>query len=83
MCFPLCQNYSGWSFNCYRYSIVTAEEWSKLTQFYEVDYPIIIKKTDEDYLTNPGKYKFFFYCKIYERLIFTDTDVIRDMDCEL
>lgn len=44
------------SFNCYRYSIVTAEEWSKLTQFYEVDYPIIIKKTNDDYQTNPGKY---------------------------
>ncbi|XP_032686910.1 ubiquitin carboxyl-terminal hydrolase 48-like isoform X2 [Odontomachus brunneus] len=36
------------------YSIVTAEEWSKLAQFYEVDYPITIKKTDDDYQTTPG-----------------------------
>ncbi|XP_011139721.1 ubiquitin carboxyl-terminal hydrolase 48 isoform X2 [Harpegnathos saltator] len=35
------------------YSIVTAEEWSKLAQFYEVDYPITIKKTDDDYQTTP------------------------------
>lgn len=26
-------------------------------QFYEADYPIIIKKTDNDYQTNPGEYE--------------------------
>ncbi|XP_014488433.1 PREDICTED: ubiquitin carboxyl-terminal hydrolase 48-like isoform X2 [Dinoponera quadriceps] len=36
------------------YSIVTAEEWSKLVQFYEVDHSITIKKTDDDYQTTPG-----------------------------
>lgn len=56
---PLGQNCSGILFNCYRYSIATAEEWSKLMQFYEADYPIIIKKTDNDYQTNPGEYKIF------------------------
>lgn len=45
-------------FNCYRYSLVTAEEWSRLMQFYEADYPIIIKKTGDDYQVNPGEYKF-------------------------
>ncbi|XP_070155965.1 ubiquitin carboxyl-terminal hydrolase 48 isoform X1 [Polyergus mexicanus] len=54
----LCEAHKGFLYaprvNNELYSIVTAEEWSKLTQFYEVDYPIIIKKIDEDYLTNPG-----------------------------
>ncbi|XP_018404370.1 PREDICTED: ubiquitin carboxyl-terminal hydrolase 48-like isoform X1 [Cyphomyrmex costatus] len=36
------------------YTIVTEEEWLKLMQFYEVDYPITIKKTGDDYYTNPG-----------------------------
>ncbi|XP_011061617.1 PREDICTED: ubiquitin carboxyl-terminal hydrolase 48-like isoform X2 [Acromyrmex echinatior] len=36
------------------YTIVTEEEWLKLMQFYDVDYPIVIKKTGDDYSTNPG-----------------------------
>ncbi|XP_067214471.1 ubiquitin carboxyl-terminal hydrolase 48-like isoform X2 [Linepithema humile] len=54
----LCEAHKGFLYspriNNELYSIVTAEEWSKLTQFYEVDYPITIKKTDDDYQTNPG-----------------------------
>lgn len=68
MCSTLCQNYSGRLFNCCRYSIVNAEEWSKLTQFYEVDYPIIMKKTDEDYTTNPGEYKYYCCIRLWHLL---------------
>ncbi|GAB1862262.1 ubiquitinyl hydrolase 1 [Camponotus japonicus] len=54
----LCETHKGFLYaprvNNELYSIVNAEEWSKLTQFYEVDYPIIIKKIGEDFLTNPG-----------------------------
>ncbi|KAK1118028.1 hypothetical protein K0M31_015475 [Melipona bicolor] len=39
------------------YTIITAEEWAKLMQFYDVDYPIIIKKVNSDFQTEPGKYK--------------------------
>ena len=42
----------------YRYTIITAEEWAKLMQFYDVDYPIVIKKVvNSDFQTEPGKYK--------------------------
>ena len=54
------RNYNGILFNCYRYTIVTEEEWLKLMQFYDVDYPIVIKKTGDDYSTNPGEYKSFY-----------------------
>ncbi|XP_017788014.1 PREDICTED: ubiquitin carboxyl-terminal hydrolase 48-like [Habropoda laboriosa] len=36
------------------YTIVTAEEWAKLMQFYDVDYPIIIKKRETDFDTDPN-----------------------------
>lgn len=66
----LCQNSNRRSqFNFCRYSIITAEEWSKLTQFYEVDYPITVKKTDDDYQTNPGKCK-PFAAKDSERFLY-------------
>lgn len=65
---------------CCRYSILTAEEWSKLAQFYEVDFPITIKKTDNDYETNPGKYRIAcitsgtkYFILLYER-----ANMIRD-----
>ncbi|XP_020280412.1 ubiquitin carboxyl-terminal hydrolase 48-like isoform X2 [Pseudomyrmex gracilis] len=54
----LCEAHKGFLYapriNVELYSIVTAEEWSKLTQYYEVDYPIVIKKTDSDYQTEPA-----------------------------
>ncbi|XP_024891079.1 ubiquitin carboxyl-terminal hydrolase 48-like isoform X1 [Temnothorax curvispinosus] len=54
----LCEEHKGFlhtpRINNELYSIVTAEEWSKLMQFYEADYPIIIKKIADDYQTNPG-----------------------------
>ncbi|XP_076293641.1 ubiquitin carboxyl-terminal hydrolase 48 isoform X2 [Lasioglossum baleicum] len=37
------------------YSIVTAEEWSKLIQFYDVDYTIAIKKNGLEFCTIPGQ----------------------------
>ncbi|XP_076751475.1 ubiquitin carboxyl-terminal hydrolase 48 [Xylocopa sonorina] len=36
------------------YTVVTAEEWSKLLQFYDVDYPIVIKKSSSDFVTDPA-----------------------------
>ncbi|XP_039306992.1 ubiquitin carboxyl-terminal hydrolase 48 isoform X2 [Solenopsis invicta] len=54
----LCEDHKGFlhspRINNELYSIVTAEEWSKLIQFYEADYPIVIRKTGDDYQTNPG-----------------------------
>ncbi|RLU27214.1 hypothetical protein DMN91_001014 [Ooceraea biroi] len=54
----LCEPHKGFLYapriNNDLYSILTAEEWSKLAQFYEVDFPITIKKTDDDYQTDPG-----------------------------
>ncbi|XP_023287919.1 ubiquitin carboxyl-terminal hydrolase 48-like, partial [Orussus abietinus] len=35
------------------YVIVTPEEWAKLTQFYEVDHEVTIKKVDDEFVTNP------------------------------
>ncbi|XP_011699753.1 PREDICTED: ubiquitin carboxyl-terminal hydrolase 48-like isoform X2 [Wasmannia auropunctata] len=53
----LCEAHKGFlhaaSINNELYSIVTAEEWSKLMQFYEADYPIMIKKIGDDYHTIP------------------------------
>ncbi|KAL0101386.1 hypothetical protein PUN28_018901 [Cardiocondyla obscurior] len=54
----LCEEHKGFLYtpriNNELYSIVTAEEWSKLLQLYEADYPIVIKKIGEDYETDPG-----------------------------
>ncbi|XP_011643661.1 ubiquitin carboxyl-terminal hydrolase 48-like isoform X2 [Pogonomyrmex barbatus] len=54
----LCEAHKGFlhppKINHELYSIVTAEEWTKLMQFYEADYPIIIKKIGDDYQTDPG-----------------------------
>ncbi|XP_011875197.1 PREDICTED: ubiquitin carboxyl-terminal hydrolase 48-like isoform X4 [Vollenhovia emeryi] len=54
----LCEEHKGFlhkpRINNELYSIVTADEWSKLVEFYEVDYPIVIKKTKDDYQTDPG-----------------------------
>ncbi|KAK2577520.1 hypothetical protein KPH14_003612 [Odynerus spinipes] len=53
----LCEPHKGLlyrpSINNELYSIVTAEEWSKLTQFYEVDHTIAIKKAASDFQTQP------------------------------
>lgn len=40
---------------CCRYTVATAEEWAKLMLFYDVDYPIIIKKNGFDFETEPSK----------------------------
>lgn len=45
---------------CCRYTIVTAEEWAKLMQFYDVDYQITIKRRDADFQTEPSEYKYIF-----------------------
>lgn len=42
---------------CRRFTIVTAEEWAKLMQFYDVDHTIIIKKNNTDLQTEPSKCK--------------------------
>ncbi|XP_054007627.1 ubiquitin carboxyl-terminal hydrolase 48-like isoform X2 [Hylaeus anthracinus] len=54
----LCELHKGFlyspTFNNDLYTIVTAEEWSKLMQFYDVDYPVIIKRTGSDFYTDPS-----------------------------
>ncbi|XP_018302065.1 ubiquitin carboxyl-terminal hydrolase 48 isoform X2 [Mycetomoellerius zeteki] len=54
----LCEEHKGFlhspKINNELYTIVTEEEWLKLMQFYDVDHPIVIKKTSDDYCTNPG-----------------------------
>ncbi|XP_033330850.2 ubiquitin carboxyl-terminal hydrolase 48 isoform X1 [Megalopta genalis] len=52
----LCEPHKGFLYltiNNELYSIVTAEEWSKLMQFYDVDYPITIRKRGLEFYTNP------------------------------
>ncbi|OAD55681.1 hypothetical protein WN48_04334 [Eufriesea mexicana] len=54
----LCEPHKGFLYsptvNNDLYTIATAEEWSKLMQFYDVDYPIVIKKNSADFNTDPG-----------------------------
>ncbi|XP_061940511.1 ubiquitin carboxyl-terminal hydrolase 48 isoform X2 [Apis cerana] len=54
----LCEPHKGFlyspSINNELFTIVTAEEWAKLMQFYDVDYPIIIKKNNSDLQTEPS-----------------------------
>ncbi|XP_046838615.1 ubiquitin carboxyl-terminal hydrolase 48-like isoform X1 [Vespa crabro] len=53
----LCEPHKGLlyraSINNELYSVVTTEEWSKLTQFYEADHVIKIKKIGSDFKTQP------------------------------
>ncbi|XP_015430229.1 PREDICTED: ubiquitin carboxyl-terminal hydrolase 48-like [Dufourea novaeangliae] len=54
----LCEPHKGFLYsptvNNDLYTIVTAEEWSKLMQFYDVDHPVVIKKSGSEFYTNPG-----------------------------
>ncbi|XP_017884994.1 ubiquitin carboxyl-terminal hydrolase 48-like [Ceratina calcarata] len=54
----LCEPHKGLLYapNVYSdlYTVVTAEEWAKLLQFYDVDYPIIIRRNDSNLETDPG-----------------------------
>ncbi|XP_076627631.1 ubiquitin carboxyl-terminal hydrolase 48 isoform X2 [Colletes latitarsis] len=54
----LCEPHKGFLYpptiNNELYSVVTAEEWSKLMQFYDVDYPVTIKKTGCEFYTDPS-----------------------------
>lgn len=54
----LCEPHKGFlyspSISNELFTIVTAEEWAKLMQFYDVDYPIIIKKNNSDLQTEPS-----------------------------
>ncbi|XP_043513028.1 ubiquitin carboxyl-terminal hydrolase 48-like isoform X1 [Frieseomelitta varia] len=54
----LCEPHKGFLYsptvNNELYTIITVEEWAKLMQFYDVDYPIIIKKVNSDFQTEPG-----------------------------
>ncbi|XP_060828211.1 ubiquitin carboxyl-terminal hydrolase 48-like isoform X2 [Bombus pascuorum] len=56
--FLLCEPHKGFlyspSVNNELYTIITADEWAKLMQFYDVDYPIIIKKIKSDFHTQPS-----------------------------
>ncbi|XP_076161191.1 ubiquitin carboxyl-terminal hydrolase 48 isoform X2 [Ptiloglossa arizonensis] len=54
----LCEPHKGFLYpptiNNELYTIVTAEEWAKLMQFYDVDYPVIIKRNGCDFYTDPS-----------------------------
>ncbi|XP_066597829.1 ubiquitin carboxyl-terminal hydrolase 48-like isoform X2 [Prorops nasuta] len=54
----LCDAHKGFfyqpSLNNDLYTIVTKDEWSKLTIYYEVDYVITIRKVGDDLITSPG-----------------------------
>lgn len=41
-----------------RFTIVSEEEWTKLSDFYSVDYEITAIKYEDGYITNPGKITF-------------------------
>lgn len=50
---------------------MTAEEWAKLMQFYDVDHTIIIKKNNTDLQTEPSKCKRSL--NYFLEILFTDS----------